>query len=281
MRNKTERAALARCCGFALMTLAAALPITDSSAAAEGSDADSLRVCADPNNLPFSDEAGRGFENKIAELIGRQLGKLVAYTWWAQRRGFVRNTLNAGLCDVVVGVPAKLDMVATTRPYYRSTYVFVSRADRKYGLRSMKDPRLHRLAVGVQLIGSDGFNTPPAQALGELGVVGNLVGYTVYGDYRDASPAARIIEAVENGKVDVAAAWGPLAGYFAKLSSVPLTIAPIGDTEDFKPLLFQFDIAVGVRKQDQALRAQIDAIVEREAREITEILESYGVPLVK
>jgi mxaJ protein len=281
MRNKTERAALARCCGFALMTLAAALPITDSSAAAEGGDADSLRVCADPNNLPFSDEAGRGFENKIAELIGRQLGKLVAYTWWAQRRGFVRNTLNAGLCDVVVGVPAKLDMVATTRPYYRSTYVFVSRADRKYGLRSMKDPRLHRLAVGVQLIGSDGFNTPPAQALGELGVVGNVVGYTVYGDYRDASPAARIIEAVENGKVDVAAAWGPLAGYFAKLSSVPLTIAPIGDTEDFKPLLFQFDIAVGVRKQDQALRAQIDAIVEREAREITEILESYGVPLVK
>ena len=143
-----------------------------------------FRVCADPNNLPFSNSEGTGFENKLAELIAQDLGQHVVYTWWAQRRGFIRNTLKAGSCDVVMGVPARLDMVETTRPYYGSTYVFLSRADRHYDLHSLKDPRLHNLAIGVQLIGDDGYNTPPAHALGEQGIITNLVGYTVYGDYR-------------------------------------------------------------------------------------------------
>jgi mxaJ protein len=251
-----------------------------SSASARGAEAEAFRVCADPNNLPFSDRAGAGFENKLAEFIAGKLGQEVTYTWWAQRRGFIRNTLKAGACDVVMGIAANVDMVETTRPYYRSAYVFLSRSDRRYALSSLTDPRLHQLAIGVQLIGDDGANTPPAHALSEQGIVDNVVGYTVYGDYRQPNPPARIVEAVETGKIDVAAVWGPLAGYFAQRSPVALTVTPIGGTEDFKPLVFQFDIAVGVRKGDHARRAQIDEVLAQHRAEITHLLESFGVPLV-
>jgi quinoprotein dehydrogenase-associated probable ABC transporter substrate-binding protein len=247
---------------------------------AQTADSSAFRVCADPNNLPFSNQDGGGFENKLTTLIAGQLGRHVTYTWWAQRRGFIRNTLNAGECDVLMGVPAALDMVETTRPYYRSTYVFVSRADRAYDLRSIKDPRLKDLSIGVQLIGNDGFNTPPAHALGKQGIIQNVVGYTVYGDYRVDSPSARIVQAVENGEVDIAAVWGPLAGYFAQKSKVPLALAPITDTDDFRPLVFEYDIAVGVRKGDHALKGEIDDVLARLQPEITRLLTSFGVPLV-
>jgi len=250
--------------------------------AAEASPAaNELRVCADPNNMPFSNSEQAGFENKIAELAAQKLGKTLSYTWWAQRRGFVRNTLKAGLCDVVVGVPAHYDLVENTRPYYRSTYVFVSRADRHLDLGSMADPRLKQLRVGVHLIGDDGNNTPPAHALGDQGIVDNVRGYLIYGDYREPDPPARLIEAVENGDIDVAAAWGPLAGYVAKTSKVPLTLTPISGSERFAPLRFQFEIAMGVRKGDHALRDQLDEFIARNANEITELLQSYGVPLVE
>ena len=251
------------------------------AAAAECAENDrNFRVCADPNNLPFSNRDGEGFENKLAQIVAADLGKTVSYDWWAQRRGFIRNTLNAGDCDVVMGVPAALDMVEATRPYYRSTYVFVSRSDRAYALHSIKDVRLKSLSIGVQLIGNDGFNTPPAHALGEQGIVRNVVGYTLYGDYREDSPPKRIVEAVELGAVDVAAVWGPLAGYFARQSLVPLTLAPIGDTDDFRPLAFTFDIAVGVRKGDHALRMAIDEVLDRRRAEISRLLADYGVPVI-
>jgi mxaJ protein len=268
--------------GFAAVLLAAHPALAAETKADQQilPDQRTLKVCADPNNLPFSDREGRGFENKLAELIGRELGRQVTYTWWAQRRGFVRNTLNAGDCDAIMGVPAHYDLVAATRPYYRSTYVFVARADRGYALRSMKDPRLHALSIGVQLIGNDGFNTPPAHALGEQGITANVIGYTLYGDYRDDSPPARIVEAVAAGDVDVAAVWGPLAGYFAKQSQVPLEFTPIADTEDFAPLRFQYDIAVGVRKADAPLRTAIDNVIARDRDEITRLLRDYGVPLL-
>jgi quinoprotein dehydrogenase-associated probable ABC transporter substrate-binding protein len=205
----------------------------------------------------------------------------VSYTWWAQRRGFIRNTLKAGDCDVVMGIPARLDMVEATRPYYRSTYVFVSRSDRHYALHSIKDARLRDLSVGVQLIGDDGFNTPPAHALSEQGIVRNVIGYTVYGDYRQSNPPARIVEAVENGTIDVAAVWGPLAGYFARRSPVPLTLTAIGDTAEFNPLSFQFDIAVGVRKGDFARKAAIDDVLGDHRAEVARLLEIYGVPLTR
>lgn len=125
----------------------------------------SLRVCADPNNLPFSNDRLEGFENKIAELLAREMNTQVQYTWWAQRRGFFRNTLRAGECDLVIGVPSSFELALTTSPYYRSTYVFVYRKDRRLKVHSFDDPVLHRIKIGVQMIGHDFVNTPPAHAL--------------------------------------------------------------------------------------------------------------------
>ncbi|HEX5514797.1 MAG TPA: transporter substrate-binding domain-containing protein, partial [Gammaproteobacteria bacterium] len=136
-----------------------------------GASARELRVCADPNNLPFSNRAGEGFENKLVELVARELGATVHYTWWAQRRGFVRNTLKAGECDLVAGVPSNMEMLLTTTPYYRSGYVFVTRVNGPL-VRSLDDPLLRQVTVGVQLIGDDGANSPPAHALARRGVVG-------------------------------------------------------------------------------------------------------------
>lgn len=237
-----------------------------------------LRVCADPNNLPFSNRAGQGFENEIARLIGAELAKPVEYTWWAQRRGFVRNTLNAGACDLVIGVAAGMDMLATTKPYYSSTYVFVSRRDRGVGVRSFDDARLRRVRIGVELIGDDGANTPPAHALARRGITSNVVGYTVYGDYRRPDPAADIMRAVERGAVDVAVVWGPLAGYFAKRSPVPIEITPVSPKVDRPNLPFVFDIAMGVRRRDTTFRRQIEGIIERKRPAIDSILTAYGVP---
>lgn len=244
-------------------------------------ETDDFKVCSDPNNLPFSNADGAGFENKLAELVARELREHVTYTWWAQRRGFVRNTLNAGLCDVVIGVPVDYALVEATRPYYRSSYVFVSRADRNLDVVSIKDPRLKDLKIGVHLIGSDGTNTPPGQALGQRNIVRNVVGYMIYGDYREPNPPVRLIEAVEKGDIDLAAAWGPLAGYAAKISAVPLTLVPITDTEDFAPLRFQFDIAMGVRKGDHGLKVRLDDIIMRKQPEIRALLASYGVPTIE
>ena len=240
----------------------------------------SLRVCADPNNLPFSNRAREGFENRIAELIGRELGKPVEYMWWAQRRGFVRNTLSSGQCDLVVGTSAGMEMLATTRPYYKSTYVFLSRHDRHLNIRSFDDPTLARLKIGVQLIGDDFVNTPPAHALANRGMTKNLVGFPVYGDYRLPNPPSRIVEAVATGKVDVAVVWGPLAGYFASRVGVPLDVVPVRPQLDLPYLPFVFDIAMGVRRGDSTFRAQLDGIIERRRSTIDSILAAYGVPRV-
>jgi mxaJ protein len=266
------------CASVALIVLAFGAGI-GLRAAAAGEPKDLLRVCADPNNLPFSNARGEGFENELATLVAEELGKRVAYTWWAQRRGFIRNTLKTGKCDVIMGVPP-LDMLRTTTPYYRSTYVFVSRSDRHLGISSLQAPQLRDLRIGVHLIGDDGANTPPADALGERQIVDNVVGFMIYGDYRHDSPPARLIEAVERGEIDIAAAWGPLAGYFAEKSPVPLDVTPITDTEAYRPLIFQFPIAMGVRKDDQALADQLSAVIERRHKDIQALLSRYGVPLV-
>jgi mxaJ protein len=202
----------------------------------------------------------------------------VEYVWWAQRRGFVRNTLNAGACDLVVGTSSGMEMLATTRPYYKSTYVFVSRHDRRLGIHSFDDAKLRRLKIGVQLIGDDFVNTPPAHALANRGMVKNITGYTIYGDYRQANPAARIINAVANGDVDVAVVWGPLAGFFAKHSTVPLDIVPVSPRVDLPYLPFVFDIAMGVRRGDSTFRARLDDIIAHRRPSIDSILGAYGVP---
>jgi quinoprotein dehydrogenase-associated probable ABC transporter substrate-binding protein len=239
-----------------------------------------LRVCADPNNLPFSNQHGEGFENKIAELLAHDMGERVEYTWWAQRRGFFRNTLKAGVCDVVIGVPAGFEMALTTKPYYRSTYVFLSRKDHHLNVSSFDDPQLKKLRIGVQIIGDDFSNAPPAHALTRRNIVDNVKGFTVYGDYSQPDPPARIVDAVENGDVDLAIVWGPLAGYFAKQSRVPLEVVPVSPQIDQPFLPFVFDISMGVRRGDQDLRDQVEQIMERRRGEIDRILEDYRVPRV-
>ncbi|MDQ3802594.1 MAG: substrate-binding domain-containing protein [Acidobacteriota bacterium] len=239
-----------------------------------------LRVCADPNNLPFSNDRLEGFENRIAELVAREIGTPVEYTWWAQRRGFFRNTLRAGECDLVIGVPASFELALTTSPYYRSTYVFVSRKDRRLNVRSFDDPALHRLKIGVQIIGDDFVNTPPAHALTNRKIIRNVRGYTVYGDYAQANPPARIIDAVAKGEVDVAVVWGPLAGYFARRQKVPLEVVPVSPEIDLPFLPFVYDISMGVRRGDDAFREELEEILARKRAEIESILDEYGVPRV-
>ena len=261
------------------LALAVALAAAASPATAAGDGV--LRVCADPNNLPFSNRAGEGFENRLAEMVSAELGRDVVYTWWAQRRGFLRNTLDAGACDVVMGVPVDLDMLATTRPYYRSSYAYVYRRESGLDLHSMTDPRLRDLDIGVSLIGDDGVNPPPAHALGQQGIVDNVTGYLIYGDYRDAAPGRAIIDAVAAGDIDVAAVWGPLGGYFAARESPPLAVSPITGGEAFAPLRFSFSIGMGVRETDEALRAALDAVIGRRGDDMRAVLRTYGVPLLE
>jgi len=239
-----------------------------------------LRICADPNNLPFSNDKQQGFENKIANLLANDLGERVEYTWWAQRRGFIRNTLKAGTCDLVMGVPAGFEMALTTSPYYRSSYVFISRKDRRLNIESFDDPRLRNLRIGVQMVGDDFSNSPPAHALSNRGIITNVKGFTVYGDYAQPNPPARIVEAVTKKEIDVAIVWGPLAGYFAKQSPSALEIAPVTPQIDRPFLPFVFDIAMGVRRGDQQLKEQVEQILERRRPEIDHILAEYGVPRV-
>ncbi len=237
-----------------------------------------LRISADPNNLPFTNERREGFENKIAELVARELDADLHYIWRAQRRGFFRSSLKEGESDLVLGVPAGFDPALTTAPYYRSSYVFVSRKDRDSQVRSLDDPALRRLKIGVQLIGDDGTNTPPAHALASRGLVENVVGYTVYGDYARESPPARIVEAVAAGDVDIAVVWGPLAGYFARRGGVALAIVPVAPEVDPSGLPFAFDICMGVRKGDKPLRDELDQVLARRREEIGKILDEFGIP---
>jgi mxaJ protein len=240
-----------------------------------------LRVCADPNNLPFSNRAMEGFENKIAALVAREMNVDVQYTWWAQRRGFIRNTLRANECDLVVGVPSSFELAQTTAPYYRSTYVFVYRKNRGLDISSLDDPLLRKLKIGVQMIGDDSANTPPAHALTNRKIIENVRGYTVYGDYAEANPPARIVEAVANGEIDVAIVWGPLAGYFAKRQKVPLEVTPVSPEIDLPYLPFVFDISMGVRRGDDAFREELEQILVRRRAEIESLLDEYGVPRIK
>jgi mxaJ protein len=242
--------------------------------------AGTLRVCADPNNLPFSNQALEGFENKLADMIANETNEKIEYTWWAQRRGFFRNTLKAGDCDVVMGLPAGFEMAAITKPYYRSSYVFITRKDRNLDIRSLDDPLLRKLKIGVQMVGDDFSNTPPAHALSRRNIIQNVRGYTLYGDYAQPNPPARIIDAVAAKEVDVAIAWGPLAGYFARKSKVPLKVVPVSPQVDQPFLPFVYDISMGVRRGDQELKDRLEQILDKRRADIDRLLEQYGVPRV-
>ncbi len=260
------------------MLLLALLSLNLSAATAAAEGPRTLVVCADPNNLPFSDREQRGFENKIIELVAKDLGAKINYVWWAQRRGYVRNTLNDSKCDVWPGMATGVHVAATTRPYYRSTYVFVTRADADLAHLTLDDPRLRTAQIGVQMIGNDAMNTPPAHAIASRGIIDNVRGYMVYGDYSRANPSAAIIDAVARRQITVGLVWGPLAGYFAHASKIPLRIEAVTPAGDPRwPMAF--DISMGVRRNNPELIERINSILVRERPEIDAVLNSYHVPL--
>lgn len=232
-----------------------------------------LRVCADPDNLPYSHEDGSGFENRLAELLANDLGLRLEYAWMPLRRGFVRKTAGAGLCEVFMGVPAGFERVMTTRPYYRSTYVFLSRT--QPALASFDDPRLPGLRIGVQLVGNDLAATPPGHALAARGATAHVEGFTIFGD----GPAVqRLVDGIAAGRLDAGVAWGPQAAWFAARAPAPIALAVAHAPPELGRLPFEFSIAVGVKRGEKALRDAIDAALERRRTDIDALLASYHVP---
>jgi mxaJ protein len=238
-----------------------------------------LTVCADPNNLPFSNKAEEGFENKIASLIAHDMGATLTYVWWAQRRGYARSTLNEAKCDMWPGVAQGVARIATSRPYYHSTYVFVTRENAPLQGLTLDDERLRSLKIGVQMIGNDATNTPPAHSLSRRGIVDNVRGYMLYGNYETSNPPAAIVHAVANGDVDVALVWGPLAGYFAARSAVPLRLERVTPVLDDKTWPMTYGISVGVNRRNPELLTEIERILDDEQATVNTILSTYAVPI--
>jgi quinoprotein dehydrogenase-associated probable ABC transporter substrate-binding protein len=246
----------------------------DNAGSIELVDPKVLRVCADPNNLPFSNEKGEGFENKIAQLLAAKLGKEVAYAYYPGATGFVRNTLNAHLCDVILGSPQGNDLVQPTNPYYRTTYGIVTRADSDLaGLQSLDDPRLKEKGRRIGLVA----NTPPGNILATNGLLGSVKPYPLMVDTRVESPSAKMIEDLQKGDIDIAILWGPFAGYYAKKNPGKLIVAPL---EDVKGARMSFRIAFGVRHSDQNWKRELNQFIQQNKAELDAILRDYGVPLL-
>ena len=232
-----------------------------------------FRVCADPNNLPYSNDKLEGFENKIAALFAKDLGTTATYTWWPDRRGFIRNTLRANQCDVVIGVPNGYDQVRWTTPYYRSSYAFVFVKEGKFRVRSWDDERLRHARIGVIAA------TPPADALIKKDLMGNVAAYRLTIDYTTEYPG-KIVDDVAAGKIDLAIVWGPVAGYFAKKAAVPVEVVAVPPLEGV-PVPFTYAISMGVRKRDKDRQEQLEALLRKHEIQIRTILVQYGVPLVE
>jgi quinoprotein dehydrogenase-associated probable ABC transporter substrate-binding protein len=238
-------------------------------------------VCADPENMPASNQKQEGFENRIADVVAKELGEPTRYVWWGQRRGFIRNTMNATLeearCEVVIAVPKEYDLVRTTKPYFRSTYVFVYPRDKGPRISSLDDPILKKLKIGVHLLGNDYENPPPVHELAKRGVVGNLVGFNTF--YSEQNPPSAIVDAVASGKIDVAIVWGPTAGYYVQRQSVPLVMVPVPSKPGDLP--FAFDMSMGVKPGNDALLATLEKVIDAKRAEILKILKNYNVPLIE
>jgi len=243
-------------------------------ASAAGAAARELVVCADPDDLPYSRQDGSGFENRIAAIIAQDLRARVVYRWMPLRRGIVRKTLGAGLCDVLMGVPADPAGLATTTPYYRSSYGLVTRTAWGAPVTSFDDLRLRTSRIGVPLIGVDGAAAPPAAALARRGIVDNVAGFPVYGA---VSAAQRVVEALAAGELEIAVGWGPAVGYYARRSTVRLDVALAPDERAASE---SFPIAIAVRDDAPALRDDLNAALARDRGRIDAVLAEYGVPLL-
>ena len=235
-------------------------------------DRTELKVCADPNNLPFSDEKKAGFENKIAELMGTELGLKVGYTWFPQVIGFVRNTLRAHLCDLVVGTVAGDEIMQTTNPYYFTTYVMFYRSDKGRSLEGPQDPQLASLRLGVVA------GTPPSDLLVRHELMSHTRPYALTVDTRSQSPTHEMVRDVVDGAIDVGFLWGPIAGYYRKFNDLPLTLVPLKDEPGAARM--GYHIAMGVRANEAEWRRSINAAILKRQPEITATLQQYGVPLL-
>jgi mxaJ protein len=238
-----------------------------------------LRVCADMDNLPFSNRKGEGYENKIAELIANTWHSKLEYVWWPIRRGYYR-MLNGTYCDVAIESPVGVDQAGSTKPYYRSAYMFLSRKGSGLeDINSLSDPRLKKLKIGVNLfVSSDGEHSPPEMALGRYGVVGNLVGYSVA--YDETTRPEDIVNAVAKKDVDLAIVWGPQAGYFVKKSTVPLVLTPLTvDVDSATGFPMRYNIGMAVRRKDHEFRDSLNTLLQQKKPQIDSILQQYGVPV--
>jgi quinoprotein dehydrogenase-associated probable ABC transporter substrate-binding protein len=232
-----------------------------------------LRVCADPRNLPFSDVAGAGFENKLAELLARKLGKTLDYTFYPGATGFVRNTLNAHRCDVVMGMPQGDDLVQVTNPYYRTAYVLVTKAGSDLEtVLTLEDPRLNGKRLGIVA------GTPPATNLALNALLGNVKSYPLVVDTRYDAPSREMIVDLEADRIDAAILWGPIAGYYAKKSTAGLVVTPLVKESSGPRLVFR--IGMGVRHSDQEWKRLLNTIIAENADEVRGILLGFGVPLL-
>ena len=246
----------------------------DNKGSIELVDAKVLRVCADPNNLPFSNEKGEGFENKIAEYLAKKINKELAYAFYPGATGFVRNTLNAHLCDVILGIPQGNDLVQPTNPYYRTTYAIVTRAGSDLeGLTTLDDPRLKSKQYRIGLVA----NTPPGNILAKEGLMGAVKPYPLMVDTRFDSSSATMIRDLEAGEIDVALLWGPIAGYYVKNANTKLKLAPIQETSGTR---MAFRVAFGVRHSDQIWKRDLNQFISQNKSELEKILIDYGVPLI-
>jgi quinoprotein dehydrogenase-associated probable ABC transporter substrate-binding protein len=233
---------------------------------------DRLRVCADPANMPFSDKAGEGFENKIAEIVADELKRPLHYYWMPEGPGFVRNTLGADLCDVIMGYASGADIVDHTNPYYASTYVLVTRKGGPLdGVDRLEDPRLKGHKLGFVAA------TPPTDHLLRLGLAANAKIYDLLVDHRYSSPSEDAIRDLESGVTDAVILWGPIGGYYAKKASPPLTATPLVETS--RPT-FAFRIAFGIRRDESDWKHELNAVIRKRQNDIDAILKSYGVPLL-
>lgn len=231
-----------------------------------------LRVCADPNNLPFSNDAEEGLENRIIDLLANDLGKEVRYTWFPQSVGFVRNTLRLRQCDLISGITTTSEKVQNTNPYYHSAYAIVQRASLQPPITSMADVRLKSLRLGVVA------GTPPGDILAVNGLLSNLKPYHLVADTRRNAPARDAVMDVASGETDVAFIWGPIAGYFSKQMDVPLVVTPL--LKEDNRVRMNYRVSMAVRFNETDWKRTVNAALRKLQPQIDVILQDYGVPLL-
>jgi quinoprotein dehydrogenase-associated probable ABC transporter substrate-binding protein len=232
-----------------------------------------LRVCADPHNLPSSNETGDGFENHIAKLLAQKLGKSLEYTYYPGSTGFVRQTLNALKCDVIMGLPQGDDSVQGTNPYYQTSFVLVAMKGGGFEtVEELKDSRLREAKIGIIA------GTPPASYLAMNGLLPNIKSYPLVVDTRYESAPALMMDDLEKGNIDVALLWGPIAGYYAKQTNRPMAIAPLIKEQGGPRMIYR--IGMGVRHTDQDWKRRLNTFIAENKDAISRILSDFGVPLL-